>query len=667
VIGSGELIGRVNYFIGKDPTKWHANVPTYAKVTYHNVYPGIDLAFHDKAGHLESDIIVSPGANLANFLMRFEGADRLTLGPSGDLVAITKSGRLCLHRPVAYQGEKDDKRTVLASYVVRGDREIGFRVDPFDRSQALVIDPEITYLPDGQESQQVTTAPGFDTTEDAVRPRPQFIDSSGNVWVAGSTNEYYFPTTARAYETTYPSGNTQAGVICKLNSTLSELIYSTFLGASQSSGTVTMGGPFVDSSGNVYVAGSTTDYYFPTTAGAYEPTFPEGGQAGFITKLNSTLSELIYSTFLGVPETGGTVTIGGFKVDSSGNVYVAGSTNEPYFPTTKGAYETAYPGGSNPAGFITKLNPTLSALIYSTFLGGIQISGGGVVTPGGPFVDSSGNVYVAGTTNEVSFPTTARAYETSYPMGEDQAGFITELNPTLSALIHSTFLGTTVLTGQGYVTIGGFKVDSSGNVYVAGSTNEVNFPTTKGAYETTYPFDTTFAGFITKLNPTLSGVIYSTFLGESVNCGTDTCGTVTVGGPFVDSSGNVYVAGSTTEYHFPTTAGAYETTYPEGSQAGFITKLNPTLSALIYSTFLGVSVSSGTVTVGSFTLDSSGNVYVVGSTNEYYFPTTAGAYETSFPEGSQAGFITKLNPTLSALIYSTFLGVSVSSGTVVIH
>jgi hypothetical protein len=656
VIGTGELTGRVNYLVGKDPTKWHANIPTYANVTYRNVYPGIDAAYHDKSGQLENDLIVSPGANPTRILLRFEGADRLTLRPSGDLLVVTRSGGLCLHRPVAYQGEKGDKKTVLVSYVLRGDGEIAFQFGQFDKGQPLVIDPEITFLADREEPQDVMTAPDVDTTEDTATAGPQYVDSSGNVYVSGYVNEANFPTTAGAYQPTYPTCY-QEGFITKLNSTLSAVVYSTFLGGSQ--GYTMVGGITVDSSGNVHVGGTTTETNFPTTAGAYLTTFPLSNQVGFIAELNPSLSALMYSTFLGAVFGQGTVTIGGPFVDSSGNIYVGGTTNETNFPTTAGAYLTTYPGGNTQTGYIAKLNPTLSTLTYSTFLGGTDASG--TVTVGGPFVDSSGNVYVGGATNEPTFPTTVGAYLTTYPGGNTQTGYIARLNPTLSTLTYSTFLGGT--DAGGTVTIGGFKVDSTGNVYVVGATNEPTFPTKAGAYLTTYPGGNTQAGFIAKLNSALSTLIYSTFLGGTVGGGT-----VTVGGPFVDSSGNVYVSGATNEVTFPTTAGAYLTTYPAGNnQVGYITKLNPTLSTLSFSTFLGaVDVSGGgSVTVGGPSVDSNGYVYVVGATNESTFPTTVGAYQTIFPTSYQAGFITRLNPSLSALSYSTFIGGTM--GTVTIH
>jgi hypothetical protein len=654
VVGTGKLIGRINYLVGRDPTKWHANVPTYSKVTYHNVYPGIDLAYHDKSGRLENDLIVSPGADPARILLRIEGADKLALGPSGNLFAVTSSGLLCLHGPVAWQGGKNDSKFVHAKYVLRSNREIAFQVDPFDHSESLVIDPEITFVAQGQETQDASTAPDFGTTEDTAGP--QYVDSSGNVYVSGYVNESNFPTTAGAYQTTYPICY-QEGFITKMNSTLSALIYSTFLGGTQ--GYTMVNGIKVDSSGNVHVGGTTTEMNFPTTAGAYLTTFPLSDQAGFIAELNPSMSTLMYSTFLGAVFGQGTVTVGGPFVDTSGNSYVGGTTNEVNFPTTAGAYLTTFPGGNSQTGYIAKLNPTLSTLIYSTFLGGTD--GGGTVTVGGPFVDSSSNVYVAGTTNEPTFPTTAGAYLTTFPGGNTQTGYITKLNPTLSNLIYSTFLGGT--DAGGTVTVGGFKVDSSGNVYIVGGTNEPTFPTTSGTYETIFPGGNTQAGFITKLNPTFSTLIYSTFLGVTVGGGT-----VTVGGPFVDSSGNVYVAGATNELYFPTTTGAFQTTYPAGNnQVGYITKLTPTLSAITYSTFLGAVETSGGgyVNVGGPSVDANGYVYVVGSTNDFYFPTTAGAYQTTYPNSYQVGFITKLTPSLSALSYSTLIGGTM--GTVTIH
>jgi hypothetical protein len=338
---------------------------------------------------------------------------------------------------------------------------------------------------------------------------------------------------------------------------------------------------------------------------------------------------LFYSTYLGGSngDTGQ-----GIAVDSAGNAYVTGYTTSANFPTTVGAFQTAPGGRFFSDAFVTKLNPTGSGVIYSTYLGGTGDDAGMGIA-----VDALGNAYVTGGTDSTNFPTTSGAFQIAPGGGSD--AFVTKLNPTGSGLIYSTYLGG---SGQDYCS--GIVVDTSGNVYLTGATTAAtNFPTTAGAFHTAYgggPED----AFVTKLNPTGSGLIYSTYLGGN-NDDLDR-------GIAVDSAGNAYVTGFTKSTNFPTTVGAFQTAFGGGADA-FVTKLNPTGSGLIYSTYLG---GSGTDGCSDIAVDTSGNAYVTGGTTSTDFPTTAGAFQTALVVRTIDAFVTKLNPTGSALIYSTYLG-----------
>jgi hypothetical protein len=329
---------------------------------------------------------------------------------------------------------------------------------------------------------------------------------------------------------------------------------------------------------------------------------------------------LSYSTYLGGSgrEDGAHIT-----VDSSGNAYVVGDSFDTNFPTTSGAFQTTFGGGYTNA-FVTKLNPTGSALAYSTYLGTSENYGYGIA------VDASGNAYVAGLTSSTNFPTTLGTFQTTNGGGRD--AFVTKLNPAGSALVYSTYLGGS-LQDYGY----NIGVDASGNAYVAGSTSSTNFPTTPGAFQTTDGGGND--AYVTKLNPTGSALVYSTYLGgNSYDDGT---------GIGVDASGNAYVAGSTSSTNFPTTPGTFQTTYGGGSYDVYVAKLNPAGSALTYSTYLGGNsqdINSGIV------LDASSNVYVTGSTSSSNFPTTSGAYQTTFGGGYGDVFVAKFTPSYSAQI-----------------
>jgi hypothetical protein len=324
----------------------------------------------------------------------------------------------------------------------------------------------------------------------------------------------------------------------------------------------------VDSSGNAYITGATGSSDFPTTTGALQTTFGGSGGNAFVSKLNSTGSTLLYSTYLG-GSSGGDGAFG-IAVDSSGNAYITGLTTSSDFPTTTGALQTTFGGGGGNA-FVSKLDSTGSALVYSTYLGGSSFLGDGGV---GVAVDSSGNAYITGATGSSDFPTTAGALQTAF-VGQTDA-FVSKLKSTGSALIYSTYLG-----GSGFDNGRGVAVDSPGNAYITGQTTSNNFPTTPGALQTSLRGVSN--AFVSKLNSTGSGLVYSTYVGGSIQDEGF--------GIAVDSLGNAYVTGPTDSSDFPTTTGALQTTFG-GSQNAFMSKLNSTGSALVYSTYLGGSSSA---------------------------------------------------------------------------
>ncbi|HJP91959.1 MAG TPA: SBBP repeat-containing protein [Pyrinomonadaceae bacterium] len=268
-------------------------------------------------------------------------------------------------------------------------------------------------------------------------------------------------------------------------------------------------------------------------------------------------------------------------------------------------------------------------LVYSTFLGGGRNDQGWDIA-----VDASGNAYVIGSTDSLDFPTTISAFDIMHNGNEDV--FVTKLNPAGSALVYSTFLG-----GSSRDLGFGIAVDTSGSAYVTGSTDSSEFPTTVGASDTTH--NGNFDVFVTKLNPSGSALVYSTlFGGINFEQGNRIA---------LDTSGSAYVTGETTSPNFPTTGGVFDTTL-NGGNGAFVTKLNPSGSALVYSTFLdGFSTDFG----NGIAVDASGSAYVTGETFSFDFPTTAGAFDTTF-NGFSDAFVTKLNATGSALVYSTFIG-----------
>lgn len=354
---------------------------------------------------------------------------------------------------------------------------------------------------------------------------------------------------------------------------------------------------------------------------------------------------LVYSTYVGGSSGDDAF---GLAVDSSGNAYIAGYTDSSDFPTTPGAFQTAFqnePPGDGDV-IVAKLDPSGSRVVYSTFLGGGSAEGNAIA------VDNSGNAYVGGNTSAASFPTTPGAFQTTIPTaGCTPSGFIAKLNPSGSSLIYSTYLGGPAC-GTNF-DIGNYvnsiTVDDSGDVFAGGATDSKSFPLTPGAFQTTNK-NSYFTGFVAELNPSASGLVYSTYLGGNGSFP----GADDVSGITLDSSGNAYVSGRTGSADFPTTPGAFQQAYGGGIDA-FLTKLNSSGTNLVYSTFLG---GSGVDEGNGLALDANGNVYVSGFTSSTNFPVTPGAFQTAHASdgGNSDAFVAKLDSTLSTLAYSTYLG-----------
>ena len=403
------------------------------------------------------------------------------------------------------------------------------------------------------------------------------------------------------------------------------LTYSTFLGGSG----IDQGNSIaVDAAGNAYITGATASPNFPTL-NPFQSDF-HGIQDAFVAKFNpgaSGAASLIYSTYLGGSK--GNAFGLGIAVDGSGNAYVTGGTGATDFPTTPGAFQTTAP--SQGTGFVTKLDAAGSAVVYSTFLSGSSNNNQGLAIA----VDSLGGAYVTGFTASADFPSTPGGFQKT--LGGSFDAFIAKLNPAGSALDYSTFLG-----GSGDEQGHAIAVDSAGNAYVTGGTGSANFPTTTGVFQTS--FGGVGDAFVAKFNPALSGsasLVYSTYFGGNGNDQGN--------GIAVDSSGNAYITGFTFSTNFATTPGAFQTTL--NGQTAFVTKMNATASALVYSTLLGGDFTQS----DAIAVDSTGNAAVTGDTGSATFPVTADAFRSQNGVAHDA-FLTKLNATGTALIFSTGLG-----------
>jgi hypothetical protein len=410
--------------------------------------------------------------------------------------------------------------------------------------------------------------------------------------------------------------------------------FSSYLGGS---GTDGVAGVTVDAQGNAYLVGGTDSSNFPTTPGVLQPTYSGSLSDAFVTKIDAAGTAVLYSTYLGGS---GDDAVARVTVDASGNAYLVGGTSSTNFPTTPGALQTSFRGGSFD-GFVTKLNATGSALLASTYLGGGGDEGVAAIA-----LDATGNMFVTGAATSTNFPTTPGAFDTSGGnfLGIPDA-FVTKLNASATGLVYSTYAGASFNLDGGVA----IAVNAAGNAFVAGATNG-GFPTTGGAFQPNSRGN--FDGFALELNPAGSALVYSTYVGGS---GEDYCF-----GLALDGSNNVYLTGYTDSTNFPL-ASPLQASLAGGFDA-FVTKVNPSGSALVYSTYIGGSGNEGLSSnggpelqiAGAIAVDSAGNALVTGFTDSTDFPTV-GAFQPTNGGGFDA-WVAKVAPTGASLAYASYLG-----------
>ncbi len=596
VTGLQKLPGTVNYFLGNKARNWHTNIPTYKRTKFAGVYKGVDMVYYGtQDGRLEYDFVVKPGADPKQIKLAFTGAAGAKLSAQGDLALKTEAGEILWHKPVTYQVVGGKRIPISCAYRLenhKGNSSIKFAVARYDKEKPLIIDPSLQYS----------------TYLGELNPTCIAVDAAGNACIAGFYNAANFPSSSRAPQPIF-GGEDYSIFVSKLNPRGTAVLYTTFLGGSKTDLGLSIA---LDQNSNAYITGLTFSADWPTTAGAYQTTLA-GNNDAFVTKLSTNGDALIYSTLIGNT---GYEFGSGIAVDSVGNAYITGSTSSSNFSTTTGAFQRVY-GGSFSDAYVAKLSANGATLIFSTYIGGA-----GDDRSAGIAIDSSGNSYITGYTYSVNFPTTVNAFQKIYGGGTQDA-FVTKLNADGSALIYSTYLG-----GSGNDYSYSIAVDSQSNVFITGLSEFGGFPTTAGSLQPFYNAGEN-EGFVTKLSPDGSTLIYSTYLASF-----DT----QVRSIAIDKNGNAYVTGITTDINFPTTAGAFQPFYT-GIQDVFLSKLSKDGSRLIYSTYLGGSQSQA----GSgAALDSTGNVYLTGTTTSPGFPVTAGSYKSIF-SGYSSSFAAKFN------------------------
>ncbi|MCO6509350.1 MAG: VCBS repeat-containing protein [Aridibacter famidurans] len=576
--GHQELSHRTNHFSGSDPEKWVTEVPNYAVVKTPDLYSGVDLEWSaTEEGRAGITLTADKESDLQEVSILIEGAESAELANDGGLVVNTAAGPISIPAPKVSFGHELAQRAADASFVLR------------DTSSSDSLKGRVFRLGIGKQK----------PTGEKQAERPARADR--------------------------PS----------LSGSLTNLAYSTFLGGSALE-LRDQQDIAVDHLGQAVVAGQTNSADFPTTPGSFDPT-RDAIHAMMVAKFNAAGSALIYSTFI---EGDGGMRVEALAIDSAGNAYLTGCTGfvtDPptgNFPTTGGAFDTTYNGGPCDA-FVTKLNPSGSALVFSTFIGSSTEDNAFSID-----VDASGNSYITGFTGGPSdFPVVPGSFQTV--ANGQTACFVTRLNAAGDDLDWSGFLG-----GSGACHARGIAVDTAGQAHVTGftfSNATVPFPTTTGA------FDETENGredaFAVKINSVGTDFVYSTMLGGAQD---DRGSEVKV-----NATGDAYYVGtaewSTTP--FPSTPGTYQDT-PLGLDT-YLVRLSPDGSSMDFGTFYGFN--GGAVYTTDLAIAADGSIFIAGHTDGAGLPVTANAYDQTF-NGDHDAFIAEFSPDATSLEYATYIG-----------
>ena len=641
VTGESLTDNKTNYFIGNDESKWRRDVPNFLKVRQAQVYPGIDAVFYGNEHALEYDFVIAPGADPRAISWSIEGADSVSLDKQGQLHIRTAAGEIVEHAPIAYQGTK----TVRTRFNIAKNGLVSFAVGKYDRSRPLTIDPVLTYSSyfGGSNADNIsglavdttgalyltgmTSSSDFPVTSGAYKTSfdlPGYnyafvskvtpagnalsystfigpvdynnnfpviaVDSFGSAYITGTASTLNYPTTAGAYKTASSYSNV---FLTKLNAAGNALAYSTLIGPG------TPATIAVDPTQQIaYVAGSSSNSTYPTTAGVFQPALAgsNGNSDAFITAVSSTGSSLIFSTFLG-----GTGNDSATKLvlDPAGQPVVSGNTipvstaTQSDFPTTAGTLPL--PSGKGQKVFIAKFSKDGTKLLLATLFGG-----SGAEFSGDMALDSFGNFYIAGGTTSTDLPVTSTAFEQSLDVG-----FVAKISADAKSISYATYF----YSGSPYYTATQPKiaVDSSGRAILAGIALSNFIPT----YDAIQSGGGTLG--ISVLDPTGSYLTYATYLGNGFN----------LTNIAVDVAGDVYIAGNTQSFAFPVLNAYQKTLSPAASYYttdGFYAKIkmdNTVCYSSIATTPLSFSSTGG---LGTLNVTApSGCVWVASATGQYSY------------------------------------------------
>jgi hypothetical protein len=585
----------VSYFKG-DLNQWTTGIPTYHQIRYPNLWPGIDLVYSGIGGTLKYEFIVQPGADPNKIQLAYQGASDVRVSHMGQLEISTPVGNFFDAEPFAYQERDGQRLPVEMAYKISIEERTGiqdiwqvkFALGNYDPSLTLILDPEVLMYSGYIGGSERDVGNGI------------ALDNDGNIYITGETHSHTtFPVYAGPdLSFNGPEYGSDAFIV-KVSEDGKRLIYAGYIGGSEPDSGNSIA---VDNSGNAYITGTTTSSHssFPVMVG---PDLTYNGQGdAFVVKVNPSGTALVYSGYIGGEDIDNGNSI---AVDGSGHAYIAGGTKstESSFPvfggpdlTHNGHYDS----------FIAKVNPAGTTLAYAGYIGGGETDYGNSIA-----VDSDGNAYLAGSTSShhSGFPVTVGPDLT---FNGEIDGFIAKVNADGSSLIYAGYIG-----GNSIDVIWSIAIDAGGNAFVTGHTvsTEATFPVLVGP-------DLTFNGglytpdaFVAKVNPSGTGLVYAGYIGGS---GTDFGSSIAV-----DHSGNAYIAGRTQsdQTSFPVLVGP-DLTHNGGSDA-FVTKVNPTGSALVYAGYIGGHNYEEATAIA---VDQHGNAYITGltSSSEVTFPILAG-------------------------------------------
>lgn len=595
VDGEARLPGVANHLRGRDPARWQTSVPLFARAVCREPWRGIDVVFRGTDGRVEYDFEVAPGADPESISLRFDGADSVAVDGSGDLVVATGGAEFRHLRPRVFE----DGREIAGAFEVRDGARVGFRVPGRDASRPLVIDPVIAYA-------------SYLGGSDSESPFDVAVDASGNSYVTGAVASVDFPV---AHELPgAPGAGSLDAFVTVFNASGAELLYSTYLGGS---GADIGWGVRVDASG-VYVAGSTTSPDFPAV-GAYQSALAGGIDEGdaFLVKLAPSGGSVIFSTLLGGSADDGCRAL---AIDPAGDAFLGGFTSSIDFPTTPGATQRVLRGSRD--GWAAKIGATGATLGWSTYFGGT--SAPDVIED--VAIDAAGNLFAAGYTASDDLPTTGTVQRFNAG-GLD--GFVAKLAPD-GAIAACTYLGGFANDGCRRVAL-----DATGRPCVGGFTLSENFPRLNDVQGGFDGGTGTGDGFVAQLDASLATLVFSSYLGGREDDD--------VQGLAVAPDGSVYVTGNTTSPDFPV-ADAIQPAFG-GTRDAFVTKLDPALGAIVWSTYYGrQNYDAGS----AIAVDAFGDAYVALVAGAAGLDTLCAA-QPRFAGGDQDCYVVKLTDVASAI------------------